>query len=124
MIAVEVNGRHIEASEGEMLLNVLRREDIHVPTLCHVEGLTPTGACRLCVVEVEGMPGLVPSCAEGGVLGILPGVVGAVQATEDLTQQDWQTLRTIPSAPTHQLDIIDPAATNHPYRAYRILWLR
>lgn len=63
MVNIEVNNRKVEAKEGETLLTALRREGIHVPTLCHVDGLTPTGACRLCAVEVEGTPALVPSCS-------------------------------------------------------------
>lgn len=63
MITIEVNNRTIEANEGETILTALRREGIHVPTLCHMENLTPSGACRLCVVEVEGMPTLIPSCS-------------------------------------------------------------
>lgn len=63
MINIEINGRVAEAEKGEMLLASLRRAGVSIPTLCHIEGLTPTGACRLCVVEVEGIPGLVPSCA-------------------------------------------------------------
>jgi iron-only hydrogenase group A len=46
-----------------MLLDVLRREGIHIPTLCHVPDLSPTGACRLCVVELVNQNRLVPSCA-------------------------------------------------------------
>ncbi|HEY3322743.1 MAG TPA: NADH-dependent [FeFe] hydrogenase, group A6 [Planctomycetota bacterium] len=60
---IEVNGRTVQANDGETLLTVLRREGIHVPTLCHMEGLAPTGACRLCLVELEGAPTLVPSCS-------------------------------------------------------------
>jgi len=63
MITIEANGRPIKARPGEMLLAALGRAGIRVPTLCHVEGLSPTGACRLCVVEVEGQRTLVPSCA-------------------------------------------------------------
>jgi iron-only hydrogenase group A len=63
MITIEINGREVEADRNEMLLSVLRREGLRIPTLCHIEGLTPTGACRLCAVEVEGARGLVPSCA-------------------------------------------------------------
>lgn len=63
MITMEINGKTVEAREGETILKVLRREGINVPTLCYMEGLTPTGACRMCVVEVEGARGLVPSCA-------------------------------------------------------------
>jgi len=58
-----VNGRSVEAQAGETLLNVLRREGIHVPTLCHMEGMLPSGACRICVVEMEGQANLVPSCS-------------------------------------------------------------
>ncbi len=46
-----------------MLLAALRRASIHVPTLCNIDGLFPSGACRMCVVEVEGQRNLVPSCA-------------------------------------------------------------
>jgi len=63
MITIEVNGRSIAAEKGESLLTALRRAAIRVPTLCHIDGLTATGACRMCVVEVEGQRGLVPSCA-------------------------------------------------------------
>jgi len=60
---IEVNNRQIEAKPGETILTALQRAGINVPTLCHIDGLTPTGACRICVVEVEGQRSLVPSCA-------------------------------------------------------------
>jgi len=63
MIQIEVNGKTISAKEDETILSALKRAGINVPTLCYMEGLTPTGACRLCVVEVEGFPNLVPSCS-------------------------------------------------------------
>jgi NADH dehydrogenase/NADH:ubiquinone oxidoreductase subunit G len=63
MATITVNRRDVDVRPGEMLLEVLRREGVHVPTLCHLEDMTPTGACRLCVVEVEGARNLVPSCA-------------------------------------------------------------
>jgi iron-only hydrogenase group A len=63
MIELRVDGQTIEAKEGETILSALKREGIHVPTLCHMEGLTPTGACRLCVVELEGAPNFVPACS-------------------------------------------------------------
>ena len=43
---------------------------------------TPTGPCYRCLFREPPPPGLVPSCAEGGVLGVLPGLVGTIQATE------------------------------------------
>ncbi len=63
MISIDVNGKTVEARKEEMLLSALKRAGFEIPTLCYLEGLTPTGACRMCVVEVEGVPGLVPSCA-------------------------------------------------------------
>ncbi len=62
-VMIEVNGRKVEARAGEMLLKALRRQGINVPTLCNIDGLAPSGACRICVVEVEGQRSLVPSCA-------------------------------------------------------------
>ncbi|MGD1147626.1 MAG: NADH-dependent [FeFe] hydrogenase, group A6 [Thermoanaerobaculaceae bacterium] len=59
----EANGRQLEAIRGDTVLEALKRAGISVPTLCHVEGLTPTGACRMCVVEVDGARNLVPSCS-------------------------------------------------------------
>ena len=42
------------------------------------------GACYRCLFPEPPPPGLVPSCAEGGVLGVLPGIIGCIQATETL----------------------------------------
>lgn len=63
MITIEVNKQKVEAQPGETLLTAMRRAGINIPTLCHIDGLGPTGACRLCVVEVEGQRNLMPSCA-------------------------------------------------------------
>lgn len=63
MITLEVDGRSIEANAGETILTALKREGIHIPTLCYMEGLPPSGACRICVVEVDGAPNLTPSCS-------------------------------------------------------------
>jgi iron-only hydrogenase group A len=63
MITVEVDGRPVQAHPGETILTALERNGVHVPTLCHIKGLAPSGACRMCVVEVEGAPSLVPSCS-------------------------------------------------------------
>ncbi|MGA2080885.1 MAG: NADH-dependent [FeFe] hydrogenase, group A6 [Holophaga sp.] len=63
MSFLEANGQQIEVRKGDTILQVLKRGGIHVPTICHMEGLIPSGTCRMCVVEVEGMGGLVPSCS-------------------------------------------------------------
>lgn len=60
---IEVNNREIQATKGETILNALRRNGIKVPTLCNMHEFTPTGACRMCIVEVEGKDHLIPSCS-------------------------------------------------------------
>lgn len=57
-----IDGRDIGARADETILEVARENGIHIPTLCHLEGLTPIGACRLCLVEVKGSRQLLPSC--------------------------------------------------------------
>jgi iron-only hydrogenase group A len=58
-----VNNRRIGVQEGETLLTALRRNGFKVPTLCHMNRFSPSGACRLCAVEVEGKRDLVTSCS-------------------------------------------------------------
>ncbi|RPH34468.1 MAG: 4Fe-4S dicluster domain-containing protein [Bacteroidales bacterium] len=60
---IEVNNRLIEVRKGETILSALYRNGIKVPTLCNMKDLSPTGACRICVVEVEGKENLVTSCS-------------------------------------------------------------
>ncbi|MCX7647802.1 MAG: 2Fe-2S iron-sulfur cluster-binding protein, partial [Elusimicrobiales bacterium] len=60
---VYVNVKEVEAKAGETILSVLKSQSVDVPTLCHMEGKIPSGACRICVVEIEGQANLVPSCS-------------------------------------------------------------
>ncbi|MCD4708891.1 MAG: [FeFe] hydrogenase, group A [Candidatus Sabulitectum sp.] len=61
---VTINNRTLEASPGETILEVAARAAISIPTLCHMEGLPPTGACRMCVVEDMETGNLIPSCSQ------------------------------------------------------------
>lgn len=64
MIQIKLNGHRVEMEEGCTILEAARFYGIHIPTLCYLEGLSPYGACRLCLVEI-GEPGrgkLVTSC--------------------------------------------------------------
>lgn len=63
MVNIYIDNKPCEAPAGSTIYEAAKSIGITIPTLCHVEGLTPTGACRICVVEVEGMPGLIPSCS-------------------------------------------------------------
>ena len=63
MVELTVDGRSIQAEEGELLVHALARNGVFVPTLCHDAKLDPYGGCRVCVVEVQGAPRPLPSCA-------------------------------------------------------------
>lgn len=76
MSEITLNGRLVKVRKGEFLLAVARREGIEIPTLCQLDSLEPSGACRLCMVEVtrpewDGWSRLVTSClfpAEDGLI--------------------------------------------------------
>ncbi len=59
---VTINGKICEAFGGQTILEVARANDIFIPTLCYMADLSPIGACRICLVEVEGMRSLAASC--------------------------------------------------------------
>ncbi len=60
---IKINGNAFSFKTGETILQVAERNGIDIPTLCYIKGSNPTGACRMCVVEVKGTRNLVPSCA-------------------------------------------------------------
>ncbi len=62
-IQLNIDGREVKAEEGMTIFEAARKAGIKIPHLCYREDLTPTTACRLCVVEVEGARTLVASCA-------------------------------------------------------------
>jgi iron-only hydrogenase group A len=60
---IEINNKPVKVKRGETIIEVLNRTGIKVPTLCSMKDYTPTGMCRMCVVEVEGRENLIPSCS-------------------------------------------------------------
>jgi bidirectional [NiFe] hydrogenase diaphorase subunit len=63
VLTLSVDGMQVAVPIGATLLDAVSAAGLSVPTLCHLEGLTPVGACRLCLVEVEGSGKLLPACA-------------------------------------------------------------
>lgn len=57
-----INDRLISARESETILEAAQDASIHIPTLCHLSGLSEVGACRLCLVEIAGSQKLQPAC--------------------------------------------------------------
>lgn len=72
MPSLSINGVDVEVEKGSMVLEAIRFLGFNVPTLCHRDGLTPIGACRLCVVEIsEGEnTKLVSSCTYPAIDGL------------------------------------------------------
>ncbi len=69
-ITLEINGSEIVAEEGLTILEVAKRSEINIPTLCHAKGQNSDVPCGLCVVEIEGKDRLIRSCttiAEDGM---------------------------------------------------------
>jgi bidirectional [NiFe] hydrogenase diaphorase subunit len=62
VLTFSINGVTVSATEDETILTVARQNGISIPTLCHLEGLSERGACRLCIVEIKGSPKLSPAC--------------------------------------------------------------
>ena len=63
LFTIQVNNRKIKAEKGETILSALNRNGIIIPTLCRMKDFSATGACRMCVVEVEGHDRLVTACS-------------------------------------------------------------
>lgn len=61
-VNININGDDISVAKGTTILEAAAQAGVNIPTLCHLKKCTPTGACRICVVEVEGARNLVASC--------------------------------------------------------------
>ena len=63
MSVVTINGQAIEVAEGTTVLQAARQAGVQIPTLCFLEQRDPVGACRVCLVEVQGAKTLMAACA-------------------------------------------------------------
>ena len=54
VITLTINDQMVSAHDDQTLLEVIREQGVKIPTLCHLEGLSTYGGCRLCMVEVSG----------------------------------------------------------------------
>lgn len=71
-VKLKIEGKKIKVRAGATILEAAEENGIRIPTLCHIKGQLPTGACRICVVEVAGSKTLVGAChtpvAEGMIV--------------------------------------------------------
>lgn len=73
VVTLTINDELVSARADQSLLEVIKERGIHIPTLCHLEGLTERGSCRLCLVEVVGTQGsrLMPACVNQAQEGMV-----------------------------------------------------
>ncbi len=95
LFTIQVNNKKIKAEKGETILSALSRNGIIIPTLCRMKDFTPTGACRMCVVEVEGRDRLVTACSQ--------------------PVEEWMKIKThSPRVITARKTIVELLLSNHP----------
>ena len=95
LFTIQVNNKKIKAEKGETILSALNRNGIKIPTLCRMKEFTPTGACRMCVVEVEGRDRLVTACSQ--------------------PVEEWMKIKThSPRVITARKTIVELLLSNHP----------
>jgi bidirectional [NiFe] hydrogenase diaphorase subunit len=80
---LSINGHAVAMATGTTLLAAAREVGVPIPTLCHLEGLSPVAACRLCLVEIEGSGKLQPAC-------LTPVAEGMVVHTDTPRLQDYR----------------------------------
>lgn len=63
-ITVTIDGKVCKSTFGKTILEIARENDIYVPTMCYLTKVQPIASCRMCIVEVEGVDGMILSCQE------------------------------------------------------------
>ena len=62
VFTLTIDGKAVAGNEGQTVMEVAEENSIDIPGLCHMEGITDRGACRLCMVEIAGSPKLAAAC--------------------------------------------------------------
>jgi len=70
-ITVTIDGKVCKSTFGKTILEIARENDIYIPTMCYLTKVQPIGSCRMCVVNVEGVDGMILSCQEKAVDGVV-----------------------------------------------------
>ena len=97
IVTLTIDDQQVSGNEDETLLEIAAEHDIPIPTLCHLDGLTDVGACRLCLVEIEGSPKLAPACTTRPQEGMV-----VRTATERLKKYRRMIIELLASEGNHQ----------------------
>ncbi|MEA3384782.1 MAG: 2Fe-2S iron-sulfur cluster-binding protein [Campylobacterota bacterium] len=68
---ITIDGKSCSGTYGQTILEIARQNDIYIPTMCYLTKVSPITACRMCVVDVEGVDGSVLSCQEKAIDGAI-----------------------------------------------------
>ncbi|WP_232087489.1 2Fe-2S iron-sulfur cluster-binding protein [Sulfurovum sp. ST-21] len=68
-ISITIDGKVCKSTFGKTILEIARENDIYIPTMCYLTKVQPIASCRMCVVNVEGVEGMILSCQEKAVDG-------------------------------------------------------
>ena len=71
MVTLTIDGRKVEVEEGTTILDAARQANVHIPTLCYVPEVQAIGACRVCLVEIEGNRTLQAACVSPVAKGLV-----------------------------------------------------
>lgn len=71
LITLNIDNREVQIEKGKTILDAAKKVGIKIPTLCHVKGINEIGACRVCLVEVEGARTLNASCVTPATEGMV-----------------------------------------------------
>jgi NADH-quinone oxidoreductase subunit G len=63
-ITVTIDGKTCQSTFGKTILDIARENDIYIPTMCYLTKVQPIASCRMCIVNVEGVDGMILSCQE------------------------------------------------------------
>jgi bidirectional [NiFe] hydrogenase diaphorase subunit len=71
VVTLTIDDKHVSSESSRSLLETAREAGMWIPTLCHLDGISEAAACRLCLVEVEGSPRLLPACVTRAAEGMV-----------------------------------------------------
>jgi predicted molibdopterin-dependent oxidoreductase YjgC len=86
MVTLTINKKKMTAPDNATILDAARRNDIYIPTICDDPRLEPYGGCRLCLVQIKGMPRLVTACTTPITEGM------EVETTNDQIERQRRTI--------------------------------
>jgi len=69
-ITITIDGQECQAQYGKTILQIARDNGIYIPTMCYLTKVKPIASCRMCVVDIEGVDGMILSCQEVATDGI------------------------------------------------------